>query len=180
MDKQQYNEREGFRHRGEIINELNFIYKRLLRLIPALFRRAPEPRLADVLNAQHARDIGSNAGLVKVAMDIGQPPGPCVCEEAEALVEDVYHGDRAGATPQARTWGIVRGLKAVRVFLIQAWGRLIAELDHGSDERSSAQQEAAALQHQEAAQHRELVELTNELEEGKDDSHDNGHRRNSA
>ncbi|MBK9176414.1 MAG: hypothetical protein IPM46_08740 [Flavobacteriales bacterium] len=171
VDKDQQNERVAYLHRGEAINELGFTYKRLLRLIPALFRRAPEPGIAKVLKEQHAVDMISNARLSQVAMDIGQPPGLCVCEEADALVEDVYHADRAGTTPLTRAGGIVNALKAVRGHLIRGWGRLIAAFNRPVGNDSFAIKEAASVQQQEAAQHRQLSELSNELEGRRHDDH---------
>ena len=180
-DKQQQNEPEGFQRRRGAINELGFTYKRLLRLLPALFRRAPEPRLAGVLLDQHALDVKSNAQLTKVAMDLGQPPAPCVCEDADVLVENVYNADRASAKPSVRTGGIVRALKAVRTHLIRTWGQLLGDIDPPeAEQRSSAHKAAAAVQQQEAAQHRQLANFTNELEEQKHDEREGDERRRTA
>lgn len=165
--------KEGFLHRREAINELHFIYKRLVRLLPALLRRAPEPRLAHVLKEQHELDVENLDGLKQVAMDMGQPPGPCLCDEADQLVEQVYHADRAGSSPQARTWGIVRALRAVRVYLIRTWGRLLEGL--GAKDQEPYREQVVHLQHTDAAQHRQLTELTNELEGKK-----NEHKRNGS
>lgn len=163
--------------RAEAINDLNYTYRRLLRLLPALFRRAPEPRLAGVLKEQSALDADSSRRLTTVAMDLGQPPGPCLCAEAEHLVSNVYVADRVGATPAARTWGIVRALKAVRVHLIRMWTRLIDEL---GEDQSAARKEAAALQQVDAAQHRQLAKLTNQLEEPQSQAHPTDGKRRSA
>jgi hypothetical protein len=180
-DKQQQNEREGFQRRGEAINNLRFTYKRLLRLLPAIIRRAPEPRLADVLLDQHILDVKGDAQLTNVAMDLEQPPAPCVCEESNVLVENVYNADRASATPTVRTWGIVSALKAVRTHIIRTWGKLIGDIDPpDSEKRSSIHKAAAAVQQQEAVQHQQLANFTNELAERKHDDHDGDERRRTA
>lgn len=169
VEKSQLNERDAYVQRGEAIDELGFTYKRLLRLIPALFRRAPEPGIAEVLKEQHAVDVNTNARLSQVAMDIGQPPAPCPCKEADSLLLNVYHADRAGATPLARSWGIVHAMKEVRIRLIRIWGKLIAAFHPSAGSDSSASTEAVKAQQQEAAQHRQLSGLSNELEERRHD-----------
>jgi len=180
VEKSQLNERDAYVQRGEAIDELGFTYKRLLRLIPALFRRAPEPGIAEVLKKQHVVDVHTNARLSHVAMDIGQPPDPCPCKEADALLTDVYHADRAGATPLARSVGIVHALKAVRIRLIRIWGRLIGAFNPSVGRDSSAPKEAATAQQQEAAQHRQLSEFSNELEDRKHDERGNEGGRRTA
>jgi hypothetical protein len=177
-DKQQQIEREGYQRRGEAINDLGFTYKRLLRLLPAMIRRAPEPRLADVLIDQHVLDVKGGAALTDVAMDLGQPPAPCVCEQSNVLVENVYNADRASATPIVRTWGIVRALKAVRTHLIRTWGKLIGEIDPPeAEQHSPVHKKAVAAQQQEAVQHHQLANVTNELEEQRNGEHHNGQQR---
>jgi hypothetical protein len=173
-----HDERFAYARRGEVINELGFTYKRLLRLIPALFRRAPEPRVAEVLKEQHAVDVISNARLGKVALNLGQLPGPCMCEEADALVVDVYHADRARSTKLTRARGIVHALKAVRSYLIRRWGGLIDAFHAPIGHDSTSITEAASIQQQEAAQHKQLAELSNELEGNEQE--DNEHSRRTA
>ncbi len=164
LDNQVDNERDGYKARGEAINELGFTYKRLLRLLPAIFRRTPEPRLAQVLNEQYSVDAANEARLTKVAVDLGQPAAAFFSEEADTLVGDVYNAERAGTTPVARTWGIVQALMAVRIFLIRTWARVMANVHLEQPGHAAIHAEAVVAQQQEADQHRQLTALTEEIE----------------
>ncbi|MCB9182709.1 MAG: hypothetical protein H6591_02230 [Flavobacteriales bacterium] len=162
FDKHLNRFREGFKKRSSAINELGFVYKRLERLLPALVRRVREPALTEVLRDQHQVDVDSKDRLIRVAQDMGQPPGACSCKEANALVEDIYYADRSAPNADSRTRGIVQSLKAVRSFLVRTWGRLLDELS--MDALGAFRDEAAALQQQEASQHGRLVAFTKELD----------------
>jgi hypothetical protein len=155
--------KEGFQRRREAIDEINFTYAHLLKLLQAMFRRVDPEVLGPALREQQLVDRAQKDQLAAVAMEYGQPPGPCVCAEPAALVEAVYNADRSTVSSSRRAGAIVRALKAVRVFLIHAWGRLIDALPVGTYPRFA--ESARRMQHREADQHRSLVELGRRLEE---------------
>lgn len=156
--------------RRSFINELNFTYRRLLRLLPALTRRVGPVPLGAVLDHQHAVDASIADDLGHLAAQHGRAPEPCECAEANALVENLYHADRAATTPAGRTAAIVRALKSVRTFLIRAWGGLINTLS--PETQPAYLQEARELQRREAELHRELVVLGRSGEESSTSSDD--------
>ncbi|MCB0765487.1 MAG: hypothetical protein KDB84_12315 [Flavobacteriales bacterium] len=158
---------QGFRQRREAIDELNFTYRHLLRMLPNLHRRVGPGPAADVLAHQYEQDRSIRDRLVQVSMDHGQPPQPCVCADASALVEDVYHADRAGEDLDERNRSVVGALKALRAFLLRVWGRLLRALP--AEEEPEYHRAVRDLQREEAEQHRELVRLGNDL-------HDPGRR----
>lgn len=163
--------RQAIARRRAAINELHFTYKGLMRLLPAIARRVePEP-LGEELVAEHAEDARNLQHLHDMSLEHGLPPGACVCEEAAELVENVYHADRVGREKPRRTLGIVLALKAVRMYLILSWGRLLSAL-HGVVP-PSLQSGAADMQRREAKQHHDLVILAERLEhgDGLDESH---------
>lgn len=146
--------------RRALINELNFTYRRLLRLLPALVKRIDAP-LNALLRRQHRIDKVIVERLDRAAAQQGEPPEPCVCAEANALVENVYHAERTAPKPK-RASATVLALKAVRSFLIRTWGQLIAKTAPASV--SSLQEEARTLQQCEADQHRELARVSRQAE----------------
>lgn len=156
--------KEGFARRRTAINELHFTYKGLKRLLPAIARRVePEP-LGKELAAEFADDVQNLQHLRDVTLEHGQPPGPCQCEEAAELVEGVYHADRSVRVTTERTLAIVMALKAVRMYLIRGWGRLLAALNGTT--QPVLRTEALDMQRCEAKHHHDLVALADRLEHG--------------
>ncbi len=147
--------REGFERRRDAINKINFTYKRLQDMLPVLMKRLGPP-VSHALARQHREDRAINERLWRIALEHGQPPGPCICEEGGALIEEVHHADRA-TRPSGRASAIIHSLMQVRIFLIRTWARLISELH--IDDHPEFRKEAIALQQREADQHRELVTL---------------------
>ncbi len=149
--------KEESTRRRSLINELNFTYKRLLRMLPGMARSVDTEPVKHVLIEQDRMDRVISERLAHVATEEGEPPEPCACDEASAMVEAVHHADRAAPTKESRAYAIVRALKALRIFLIRVWDRLIGTLSPA--ERSNFLQEAKALQKSEAELHRELVSV---------------------
>ena len=146
--------------RRTVINELNFTYRRLLRLLSPLAKRIEAPFNA-VLRRQHRIDKVVAERLDRAASQQGETPEPCVCAEANALVENVYHAERTAPKPQ-RAAATIRALKVVRSFLIRTWGQLIEKAAPSS--ASALQEEARTLQQCEADQHRELARVSRQVE----------------
>jgi hypothetical protein len=97
-----------------------------------------------------------------VASAHGEAPGPCACEDANALVENVYHAERTAGDRPSRASAVIHSLKMVRTFLIRAWGRLISTLDPGGSD--TFLEEAHAMQAREADLFRELVVLGEQVD----------------
>lgn len=166
MDRQQQTEQEGFQLRRAAINELNFVYRKLQRLFSALIRRGEPGKLGNLLKRQQQEDQAIKNQLAHVAMEQGQPPGPCVCEEPNALVEEVYHTDRVRYANRSGPRALLTALKRVRVFLMRTWGRWLSALPENV--LPAYRRKIADLQNREAEQHRELVALEHELATGHD------------
>lgn len=148
--------------RRTAVNEISFTYGRLMRLIPTFIKRMESEVTKQVLSRQQKEAHEINAQLALVAKAQGAPPGPCVCEEADAIVENIYHEERAATTREARTIAVIQGLKIARTYLIRAWGRLIGTLSEDADQ--AFLETARALQRKEADLFRELVLLGQQLE----------------
>lgn len=156
--------KEAVSSRRAAINELNFIYKELLRLLPNIKRRVdPEP-IGELLEKQDQEDRFISTHLTEAASTHGEPPEPCTCEEANALVDNVYHAERAANDRTTRASAVIHSLKLVRTYLIRAWGRLISTLSSGGPDKFL--KEAHALQAREADLFRELVVLGEQLDHG--------------
>ncbi|MEO8589080.1 MAG: hypothetical protein ABI432_06920 [Flavobacteriales bacterium] len=155
-------QKETASKRRSIINELNFTYKRLLRLLPGIIKHVDPDPVGVVLTEQDRADRAIAQGLEHVAKELGQPPEPCVCADADAMVEGLYHADRSAPTREARGPATILALKALRAFLIRLWGRLIATFAH--EERSRPLSKVMALQEREGELHRNLVTLGNQVE----------------
>lgn len=164
MENHLHRLKEGFARRRAAINELHFTYKGLKRLLPAIARRVDREPLGSELVAEHVDDVRNLQHLRDVTLEHGQPPGPCECEEAAELVEGVYHADRSVRVTKERTLAIVVALKAVRMYLIRGWGRLLAALNGTT--LPAMRTEAADMQRREAKHHHDLVVLADELENG--------------
>jgi len=157
--------RASFQQRKEVIDELHFVYKRLLRLLPNIARRSVG-KLAEVLRAQHAVDRAVHSNLVDTAVQHGHVPGPCVCEEASKHTGQLYHV--ASTTPRTvRPGAVVEALASLRAFLIRSWGRLLGTLPE--DILPELRRSATELQRKEADQHRQVVALGQRLEGDGDD-----------
>ncbi len=155
-------QRDTLIDRRSTINEISFTYGRLMRLLPTIIKRMEGDFTKRVLNRQQKEANVINAQLALVANAQGTPPGPCVCEEADAIVENIYHEERAATTREARTIAVIQGLKIARTYLIRAWGRLIGTLSEDADQ--AFLETAHALQRKEADLFRELVLLGQQLE----------------
>ena len=143
--------------RQTLINELNFTYRRLLRLLPAIIKRVEGEPVAMTLRAQDGMNEMIRSRLGQVATAHGLPPEACTCEEAEVMVENVRHADRAARTRTDRSAAVLEALIGVRAFLIRAWDKLIGNLMPSDQE--DLRKEAQALQTREAELHRELISL---------------------
>ena len=154
--------KESETSRRSIINELNFTYKRLLRLLPGIVKRVDAAPGGKVLNDQDRMDRVIAERLGQVAIEQGEPPESCICEEANAMVENIYNAERAAPTRAARASAIIRALKSTRAFLIRVWARLIGTLS--PDKQPRFLKEAKALQASEADLHRELVSLGQQID----------------
>jgi hypothetical protein len=148
--------------RRALINELHFTNKKMVQLLPTLASRAGQGRTGQLLRAQSEVDRTIGLRLKNTAVEHGDPPSPCLCEEAQALLANVYYADRNKADKWVRHRAVIQALKAVRVYMIRSWGALIDRLAAEGEELF--QQEASALQQVEASLHRELVQLANKLE----------------
>lgn len=164
LQKRWYRMKEGFVRRSEAINELNFIYKILKRLLPAIARRVKREPLGEELATENADDAQNLVHLQEVAAELGQPPDACECEEAADLVEGVYHADRSVREPKGRMLAIVVALQAVRMYLIRGWGRLLAAMN--GEIPPAVRTEATEMQRREAKHHHDLVVIADRLEHG--------------
>lgn len=156
--------KDAMNSRRAVINELNFTYRRLLRLLPNIMRRVDSEPLGRVLAGQDQEDRLISSQLADVASTHGEAPGPCTCEDASALVENVYHAERAAGDRASRASAVIHSLKMVRTYLIRAWGRLISTLS--ADGPDNFLKEAHAMQAREADLFRELVVLGEQTDHG--------------
>lgn len=148
--------RERLQHRRTLLNEIHFTYSNLAKLIRAMIPREANGRLGRLLKHQLAHDQQAQHAVVELGMDLGLPPGPCVCADSEAVLEVIHHADRADRTFAKRDVGIVEALREARVFIIRLWGSL---LDGVEEEQGHGPmfERVFRLQGSEADQHRELV-----------------------
>lgn len=137
------------------IDELHFVHVRLGLLLKALVRRVPEEPVGRVLSAHHRSRKELDAQLVSIAFEYGMPVRPCVCAEAEALLEHVYHQERS-ALREHRIAALLDGLKQIHNFLLRTWRSLLDQLRDGTDGLFDA---CVRLQAAEAALHRDLIDL---------------------
>lgn len=143
--------------RRGFVNELNFTYQRLRRLLPALIRRLDADELIGTLRSQNEEDVRIHERLVEVVSAHGEAPQPCLCEEANAVVEEVYHADRMTAHSDKHDDAILRALRSTRLFLIQLWAKLLDTIS--PDTLPEYRKEVRRLQHREGEMHRTLVRL---------------------
>ncbi|MBK7751073.1 MAG: hypothetical protein IPI41_00295 [Flavobacteriales bacterium] len=150
--------KETLSKRQSLINEINFTYRRLLRMLPAITKRVhdgPVERTFAEQDEMDGRLIRDRLG--RVATEHGLTPEACTCEEAEAMVESVRYADRAARTPAERSVTVLAALTSVRAFLIRLWDKLIGALS--PSDQGDLRTEAKALQEREAELHRELITL---------------------
>jgi len=152
--------------RQAAVNELSFTYTRLLRLLPAIMRRMVADPLHDVLGQQHEQDGLISGGLTLMTTAHGVRPSLCACEEADGLLETMYHDERAATDDASRAMAVVDALKGVRTYLIRTWGRLIDTLS--PENQVDFLREASALQGQEADLFSQLVAMRRELDKDKE------------
>lgn len=151
------------KQRRSLINELNFTYGRLLRLLPAIITRADQDPVRDVLSEHVLLDRSIVERLEAAAIAHGIPPQPCGGGAANALMEEVRYADRSMADKRARVTAVVGSLKDVRLYLIQTWGKLIDSLEATTELAFRA--EALALQQLEAEIYRALAALDGQVDE---------------
>ncbi len=151
--------RATFLERRLSIDELHFVYKRLLRLLPNIARYT-QPPLDTVLPEQHAMDRTISSELVTTAVEHGHVPGPCTCEEAAELTDQLHRVAHTAPRPQ-RVAAVVNALRMVRLHLIRTWARLLVSLPE--DVLPGLRKMALDMQRKEAEQHRQLVTLSDEL-----------------
>lgn len=150
------------RLRRNVINELHFTNRRMVQLLPALALRSGHERLGQLLSAHSDIDRDIGARLVRSSRENGDPPTPCTCEEAHALLANVYYADRNKSDQILRRRAVVQALKSVRAYMIRSWGALIDLLSTEVDE--AFRKEALALQQEEASLHRGLVVIAQTLD----------------
>ena len=145
--------REAFEKRRVALNELNFVYKRLLRMLPRIGSRS-DPPLSTLLQKQHQVDESVHHAMVEGAVEHGHVPGPCVCEEAAALTNELHLAARISPRPE-RASAVVEAMRRLRLFLVRTWWQLLEALP--DDVLPELRKSASALQQREAEQHREVV-----------------------
>lgn len=152
--------------RQTLINEIDHTYRRLLRMLPAIIKRVGGGPVEKTLREQDGMNGIIRSRLGEVATEHGLPPGACTCEEAEAMVENLRHSDRAAQTWSDRSAAVLEALIGVRAFLIRRWSMLIGSLMPA--DLQDLRNEARALQTQEAELHRELIDLVHQGDRRRD------------
>lgn len=164
---------EAMTRRRALINEIHFTHDKLIRLLRAMVPRERQGALGHALAEHLSHDVGAQRQVVELGMDMGTPPGPCVCVDAETVLEIVHHADRLDRTFAPRDRSILEALKGVRAFLIRCWALLLDGID-GTEGRGPLFDRVLGLQGQEAELHRALVREINVMRDGV-----NGHRRSA-
>src|SRR5689334_21951520 len=90
--------KEAIERRRDAINYLNFTYRGLHALLTMLTKRIGAP-VAEVLVHQLHEDHVIKERLVRAADEHQHPAMPCSCDEANALLEEVRHAERAKRDP---------------------------------------------------------------------------------
>lgn len=143
---------------------MHFVYKRLLRMLPRVAGWSNGP-LSTLLRKQHEVDKAVHHDMVESAVEHGHVPGPCVCEEASGLMDDLYLAAHTSARPQ-RPSAVVTALKSIRIYLIRTWGRVLEAMP--DDVLPTFRKKAATLQQREAEQHRQLIAFGESLRQDED------------
>jgi hypothetical protein len=153
--------KESIERRRDAINYLNFTYRGLHVLLTMLVKRMSPPIASTLVHQMHEDNVIKER-LHRVAQEHDHPPVPCSCDEANMLLEEVRHAERAKRDP-SRASMVVTALQHVRAFLLRTWGRLINDIPE--EQLPQFRKEAIALQLREAEQHRQLVSLRKQIEE---------------
>lgn len=168
-------QRERRARTQNVINEIHFTHDRMSRLLRAMMSRETKGTLGDLINVQYGHHLMALRGIVSLALDLGLPPGLCVCAESAALVEAVYTADRAPRADVNRSLRIMERLLEVHRYIIGSWNRLAEELKQDAHDVALYR---TAIKHQtrEGEQHRALVRAIAGLQGG---SPENGAMRSA-
>lgn len=148
--------------RRAAINELHFVYKNLLRMLPSLVRRSPEA-VAHVLQEQFVHVGAMLQRLTVVAHEHGQPPRSGLFAEAADRLDRLCHAERARSTKAVPGLATVIALQTLRIHLNREWGMLVHSLS--GDNLPEFEAEAVEMQRQEIVLYHELVDLRTRLRE---------------
>ncbi|MBL7950264.1 MAG: hypothetical protein JNM62_00975 [Flavobacteriales bacterium] len=159
MDQKLSQRRERLQVRRALINELHFTHANMTRLLRAIAPRESNGRLGALLRDQLAHDQRAQRAVTDLGMDLGSPPGPCVCAESEAVLEVVHHADRVDRDVARRDLGIVDALREARVFIIRRWGALLDGVEREQGDGPMFDR-ILSLQANEADSHRDLVRIS--------------------
>lgn len=164
MERKLSQRRQRLELRRALINEIHFTYANLAKLMRAIVPREEKGRLGKLLKEQLTHDQQAQQDIVEVGLELGMPPGPCVCADSEALLEAVHHADRVERSVPTRDLGILDALRETRVFIIRRWGALLdgVEQEQGAGTMFERILRAQGL---EADQHRELVRVASDLDD---------------
>lgn len=168
-------QREHRARQQTVINEIHFTHDRMSRLMRAMTARETKGPIGDLITAQHAHHLMALRGIISLALDLGAPPGPCVCAEGAALVEAVYTADRAPRADVNRALRIMERLLEVHRYVIGLWSRLADELKLLADD-VELYRTAIKCQTREADLHRSLVRAIAGIQGG---SHESGAMRSA-
>lgn len=158
--------RERREQRRSVINEIHFTHAKLERLLRAMVPREADTQLGPVLGRQLLQERQALRATIELGLEMGMPPGPCVCAESEAILETVHHADRLDRRDTDRDKRIAECLRDTRVFVIRRWGVLLdnVEMEEGS---GPLFEHVLRLQSEEADHHRELVRVIGVLQGGR-------------
>lgn len=158
--------RERREQRRSVINEIHFTHAKLERLLRAMAPREVGSQLGPILGRQFVQERQALRATIELALEMGMPPGPCVCAESEAMLEAVHHADRLDRKAPDRDQRIAECLRDIRVFIIRRWGML---LDNVETEEGPGPlfEHVLRLQSEEADLHRELVRMIGVIQGGR-------------
>lgn len=162
MDRTIIKRRKDLLHRRNLLNEIHFTHVNLARALRAMVPRELSGRLGRALKGQHDHDEKARQVLADLGMDLGMPPGPCVCADSMAVLAALRYADRVDRGDAHRDVGIISALREVRVFVIRLWGALLDGIEQEQG-RIGMFQRILRLQEEEADQHRDLVRLAGML-----------------
>lgn len=164
---------ETMTRRRALVNEIHFTHDKLARLLRAMAPRERQGAIGQTVVEHLNHESRAQRQVIELGMDMGTPPGPCVCADAETVLEIVHHADRLDRSSTRRDRSILEALKGVRAFLIRCWAVLLEGID-GNEGRGPLFDRVLGLQGEEAELHRALVREINTILDG-----DNGHRRSA-
>lgn len=156
MERSWEQQRKRMARRQAVLNEIHFTHDRMARLLRAMMAREGKGHFGELIVEQHAHELKALRGIVSLALDLGTPPGPCVCAEGAALVEAIYNADRLPRADVNRVLRIQERLLEARRSIIGLWSRLADEVkqDHHDQELYPT---IIRYQSLEADQHRSIV-----------------------